>query len=179
MNLAELFLGQIPEAVYFGLFLILTKNIKEKRLLFLLLMIVEYVLLTRCIFFNTWFQVAYTIMTFLTLKVLYKDKAQITDIFTFGIASIVLIILSAISFSLFGPDMKLVTLYSRLLLVLFLVITHKRLHNIQKMYNLLWNRNDLVKKKVKSTTFRSLNVVIFNVMFYVINLGMIYALLIK
>lgn len=179
MNLAELFLGQIPEAVYFGLFLILTKNIKEKRLLFLLLMIVEYVLLTRCIFFNTWFQVAYTIMTFLTLKVLYKDKAQVTDIFTFGIASIVLIILSAISFALFGPDMKLIMLTNRILLALFLIVTNKRLHNIQKLYTKLWNRNDLVKKKVKSTTFRSLNVVIFNVMFYIINLGMIYALLIK
>ena len=106
MNLAELFLGQIPEAVYFALFLIFTKNLKEKRVLFTILMIGEYLLLKSFIHFDIWFQIGYTVMTFLTLKVLYKDKAQITDVFTFGIASIVLIIISLISFILLGPDMK-------------------------------------------------------------------------
>ena len=32
MDLMELFLGQIPEAIYFALFMIFTKNLKEKRL---------------------------------------------------------------------------------------------------------------------------------------------------
>ena len=96
MNLAELFLGQIPEAIYFALFLIFTKDFKEKRILFIVLMILEYLLLKLFIHFDVWFQIGYTIMTFLTLKVLYKNKAQITDIFTFGIASIVLIIVTVI-----------------------------------------------------------------------------------
>lgn len=179
MNLAELFLGQIPEAVYFGLFLILTKNIKEKRLLFLLLMIVEYVLLTKCIFFNTWFQVAYTIMTFLTLKVLYKDKAQVTDVFTFGIASIILILVAVLSFAIFSPHNILVVIFSRLVLFGLLVICRNKLCKLNNIYRKLWNRNDSIKRKMKSTTFRSLNIVVFNVMFYIINLGMIYALLRK
>ena len=52
MNLAELFLGQIPEAVYFALFLIFTKNLKEKRVLFIILMIGEYLLLKSFIHFD-------------------------------------------------------------------------------------------------------------------------------
>ena len=179
MNLAELFLGQIPEAVYFALFLIFTKNLKEKRVLFIILMIGEYLLLKSFIHFDIWFQIGYTVMTFLTLKVLYKDKAQITDIFTFGIASIVLIVISLISFILLGPDMTLATLLNRILLILFFIVTHKNLNTIQIVYKKFWSRNDLVSKRMKSTTFRAFSTMVFNFMFYIINLGMIYAILVR
>ena len=81
----ELLLGQIPEAIYFALFMIFTKELKTKRILYTILMVIEYVLLKFFIEYNIWFQVAYTIIQFLILKLLYKEKAQVTDIFTFGI----------------------------------------------------------------------------------------------
>ena len=49
MDLLELMLGQIPEAIYFALFIILTKELKEKRILFIILMIIEYILLKQVI----------------------------------------------------------------------------------------------------------------------------------
>lgn len=179
MNLYELFLGQVPEAIYFALFLILTKNLKNKRLLFVIIMTIEYVLSMNIEMFSTWSHVIYTILVFITLKVLYKEKAQITDVFTFGISSLVLILASAISFAIFMPNTILVIVVSRALLFIFLLLFNKKLPKIQSLYKKLWNRNDKVKTKIKSTTFRSLNVVIFNLMFYVINLGMIYALLVR
>lgn len=179
MNLYELFLGQIPEAVYFALFLIFTKKLRNKRLLFIVLMIIEYVLSMNIEMFSTWSHVIYTALVFITLKVLYKEKAQITDVFTFGISSLFLIIFSAISFAMFMPNTILVIIISRALLFIFLFLFNKKLSKIQNLYKKLWNRNDRVKTRIKSTTFRSLNVVIFNLMFYVINIGMIYALLIR
>lgn len=179
MNLAELVLGQIPEAIYFALFLIFTKSLKEKRILFIILMIVEYLLLKSFIHFDIWFQIGYTMMTFLTLKVLYKEKAQVIDIFTFGIASIILMVSSIISFLLLGPNMQFVVLISRILLILFFIFSYKYLPNIQKLYKKLWNRNDKAAKKMKSTTFRALNTVLFNLMFVVINVCMIYAMFIR
>lgn len=179
MNLAELVLGQIPEAIYFALFLIFTKSLKEKRILFVILMIVEYLLLKSFIHFDMWFQIGYTIMTFLTLKVLYRERAQVIDIFTFGIASIILMISSIISFLLLGPNMQFVVLTSRILLILFFIFSYKYLPNIQKLYKKLWNRNDKTTNKMKSTTFRALNTVIFNLMFVVINVCMIYAMFIR
>ena len=179
MNLAELVLGQIPEAIYFALFLIFTKSLKEKRILFIILMIVEYLLLKSFIHFDMWFQIGYTIMTFLTLKVLYRERAQVIDIFTFGIASIILMISSIISFLLLGPNMQFVVLTSRILLILFFIFSYKYLPNIQKLYKKLWNRNDKTTNKMKSTTFRALNTVIFNLMFVVINVCMIYAMFIR
>lgn len=83
----ELFLGQIPEAIFFALFMIYAKNIKEKRVLFVALMITEYLLLKYFIKFSIIFQITYTCMTYLIIKVLYKEKSQITDIFTFTMSS--------------------------------------------------------------------------------------------
>ena len=59
MNYLELFIGQIPEAIYFALFIIVGKNLKKKRFLFTALMILEYFILTRIFVYNIYLQVLY------------------------------------------------------------------------------------------------------------------------
>ena len=179
MDLLQLFLGQIPEAIFFALFMIYTKQLKEKRVLFVLLMIIEYLLLKTFIKFSMWFQMAYTAFTYIILKVLYKQKAQITDVFTFTIGSIILILVSAISFGIFRPNMIVGAIINRVILIIFFISLYNKLPYIQKIYKKLWNRNDKTKNKMKATTFRSLNLVIFNFIFYIINLGMIYAIFLR
>lgn len=175
----ELLLGQIPEAIYFALFMIFTKEIKEKRVVFTILMVVEYLLAKHLFIFNVWFHVVYMILVFLTLRFLYKDKAQIIDIFIFAIGSLILIICSIVSAGIYQFSSILGILCSRMTPYITLCLFHKQLPKIQKTYKLLWNRNDKNKLKMKSATFRCLNIVIFNIMFYAINAGMIYALLIR
>ena len=92
MNLAELFIGQIPEAVYFALFMILTKQLKTKRILFVVISTIEYIILLYALPFNVWSHILYFFLMYLLLKLLYKDKSQITDVFTLGIASIIMIL---------------------------------------------------------------------------------------
>ena len=172
----ELLLGQIPEAIFFALFMIYAKGLKEKRILFTILMIIEYSLLKQFIHFNIWFQIIYTFMSFIILKILYKEKAQITDIFTFSIASIILIVSSILSFLLFQPNMILVSTINRVIIFFIIIKFHNRLYKIQNIYKKLWNRNDKEQKKIKSTTFRCLNLVIFNITFYFLNLLMLYSI---
>lgn len=176
--LLKVLLGQVPEAIFFALFMIYTKDLKEKRILFTILMVLEYLLLKQFISFNIWFQILYTIITYILLKILYKQKAQITDIFTFTIANIFLVIASAL-FSLpkmlWNVDYTLCVVLCRIFLFAMLFIFKNKLYNIQKIYKKLWNRNDKVEKKIKTTTFRSLNVILFNVIFYIINIGMLLA----
>ena len=177
----ELLLGQIPEAIYFALFMIFTKELKSKRFLYIVLMIAEYLLLKHFIEFSIWFQIAYTLIQFIILKILYKEKAQITDIFTFTIASIILILSCGILYFIVWKTINNYIVYvvlNRMFLMLFLVLFHNKLYKIQDLYKLLWNRNDKKKTKMKSTTFRAVNLVIFNIMFYIINLGMIFTLFI-
>ena len=177
--LPEIIFGQIPEAIFFALFMIYTKRLKNKRLLFIILMIIEYTLIMETIRYNIWAHILVIVMTYIILKMLYKEKAQIIDIFTFGIASIVLILISIISYLIVwkttGVYMMTVIL-SRLLMLIFILIFKNKLYKIQMLYKKLWNRNDKVKKKMKSATFRALNVTIFNFMFFIINTCLIYSL---
>lgn len=170
----ELLLGQIPEAIFFALFMIYAKGIKEKRILFTILMIIEYLLLKYSFPYNWVFQIGYMVTTFLTLKILYKEKSQITDIFILLIAYIYVILVSVVSYFII-PQYILACIINRLLLFIPTILLNYRLNKIQKIYKKLWNRNNKTKK-IKSTTFRSINIFIFNIVFYILNLCMIYAI---
>ena len=179
MNILQMFLAQIPEAIYFSLFMIFTKQLKEKRILFVILMILEYLIIQKLIHYNIWLQIIYTAFVFLILKLLYKDKAQITDIFTFTISSILLIIVDVIVYftiGLFIKDYIILTIIDRIILFSLIIIFRNKLPKIQNLYKKLWNRNDKQKKHIKSTTFRCINIILFNMSFYVLNLLMIYCI---
>lgn len=172
----ELILGQIPEAIFFSLFMIYAKGIKEKRVLFTVLMVAEYLLLKSFIHFNIWFQILYTFMSYIILKILYKEKAQITDMFTFTVASIIMIISNFVIYMIVWKLFNTFIIYAilnRIFLLLFIIIFHNKLYKITDLYKKIWNRHTN-KSKIKSTTFRSINIIIFNIMFYIINIGMMF-----
>ena len=169
-------LGAVPEAIFFSLFLILSKGIKEKKLLFTVLMYIEFVLLKMIISYDVWFQIAYTFMTLLVLKVLYKDKAQITDIFAFSAGSLLLILVSAISYSvsmLVFNSYVIAYIINRFFLFGVLFLLRNKLNPLYERFMKLWNRKP--NQKVRSLTVRNVSVIIFNLMFCIINLGMIFA----
>ena len=176
--MSELLLGQIPEAIYFSLFLIFTKELKTKRILFVIVMILEYVLSLNIQIFSTWSHIIYTILVFITLKVLYKEKAQITDVFTFGISSVILMVISVVSYFLFLQNDVLAVIINRILTIITPILLRNKLSVIEDTYKKFWNKRNNNGKIIKSTTFRSVSLIVFNTMFYIINLGMIYALLI-
>lgn len=182
MNFVEILLGQVPEAIYFALFMILSKNLTTKRLLFTILNIIEYILLFIVFPFNIWSHVLYFIITYILLKVLYKEKAQITDIFTLGISSLLMIIISIPTYfivSTFTTYTIIGNLVQKLFIFLALYLLRKQLPKIQNIYKKLWNRNDKIPKRIKSTTFRAINVVIFNFMFYIINICLLAVAILK
>lgn len=175
----QILLAQIPEAIFFSIFMILTKELKENRILFTFLMTMAYLILKIFIHYSIWFHILYIFNVFIILKILYKDKAQITDIFTFGIASIILMITSAISYFVFKNYIIIALIVNRIFIFLFLFLFRNKLNKIQKMYQKLWNRNDGIKKKMKSTTFRCTNLGAFNFMFYIMYLGITFLLIKK
>ena len=149
MNILLIFLEKILEAIYFSLFLIIGKELKNKRILFTLLMIFEYLLLTSFIEYNVAFQFIYTFMTFLILKILYKEKAQITDIFLFGAASIILIFLSMFTYLTALATYKnyfISLIFNRILIFAFLFVFRKQIRNCYIKFYSLWNRRHKTKK---------------------------------
>ena len=173
----EVVLGQIPEAIYFSLFMIFAKELKEKRVLFTLIMIFEYLILLSVIKYNVLFQFIYTFMTYVILKVLYKDKAIITDIFVFMIASLILIAVSFVSYMVVLATIKnyyVAVILNRIILAVILVIFKDKLSYFYKNYKLFWNRRKGVPVKIRSLTLRNISIILFNLMFYIINIGLIY-----
>lgn len=175
----ELFIEQLPESVFFALFMILAKNLKTKRILYLILNCIEYVLLLKAFPYSIYSHVGFFVITYIILKMLYKEKSQITDMFLLAIASLFLMFTSFLpAFLMFYKICDYITyvIINRIVIFLFLYIFRNKIKNIQNFYKILWNRNDKISKKIKSTTFRSMNIVVFNFMFFIINFGLAFAI---
>lgn len=175
-NLILVILEKVLEAVYFALFLIYGKKLEKKRLLFMILMVAEYLLLTSFIYYNVMFQLLYIFLSYVILKVLYREKAQITDIFLMAVASIILIAFSAFTFltAYYTYNNYLISLIiNRILIFGFIFIFGNKINNVYKMFYQSWNRHSN-PKKIKSLTLRNISIIIFNLMFVLINFGMIY-----
>lgn len=179
MNILITVLGQIPEAIFIALFMIFAKNLKTKRLLFTFIMIAEYLLLMNLFAYNWMFHILYAVLAFIAIKLLYKDKSEITDIFIFATSYIAIIISSMICYVISSDNVIVGCIINRIMLFVPLLIVGYDLHYIEKVYRKYWNRNDKIKKKIKSVTFRSINVVVFNLLFYVINACMVCAIAMK
>lgn len=175
MKLDQLLLGQIPEAIYFALFMIFSKRLDRKRGLFIILMTIEYVLLFIPAL-SIWSYILYFVISYIILKLLYKEKSQITDVFTLGIASIILMFISAICYPIaqLMNNMIIGNLIQKICLFVFLFTTKFKLPKIQNIYKKFWNRNDKIPKLMKSVTFRCINLVLLNIMFYLINGFVLY-----
>lgn len=175
MEFLLILLEKVLEAIYFSIFLIIGKDLKKKRLLFVSIMIFEYLILKSFITYNVAFQFLYTFMTYVILKVLYKEKAQITDIFLFAVASICLIFIGIVSYFIVLLKVEyyfLALIINRILMALFLLIFKKTIREKYVEFYSLWNRHNN-PNKVKSLTLRNMSIITFNLMFWLINLGMI------
>lgn len=177
MNLLEILLGQIPEAIYFTLFMIFTKRLDKKRGLFITLMVIEYVLLFNFTPVTIWSHISYFIITYMILRLLYNEKSQITDIFTLGIASVLVIITSMISYIIITitiKDIIVCNILAKIILFIILYVSRNKSYKIQNMYKKFWNRNDKIPKPIKSITFRCINLILFNIMFFIINNSILF-----
>ena len=164
-------LGLVPEVLYFTLFLIYTKNLKEKRIKLFALISIAYILCIMISQYKTLYYISFIAIVYIILKILFKEKAQIIDIFAFSISSIYLTLLASISFMMFTDDLSnywaLYTISRILLFVPF--IFRKKFNIIYKKYCKLWNRNDKEKRPIKSITLRNISLIIVNVTIFILN----------
>ena len=176
-ELILLILEKVLEAIYFAMFLIVGKNIKNKKLLFIGIMVFEYLMLKSFIRYSVYFQVAYTFMTYVNIKVLYKEKAQITDIFLFTVGSLILIATSVLCYGIIYftiHEYVWVLLINRPLIFALLYLGRNKIPQIYKRFCSLWNRHN-IPNQIKSLTLRNISIIVFNLMFWLINVGMLIA----
>lgn len=147
----ELFVGQIPEAIYFSLFMIYAKNLKEKRILLIALMTIEYLLLFNLMPYSIYPKIVYIIISYVIMKMLYKEKTQIIDVFLLVLSIIILGLISVPLLFLNNiiNNIYVVCLISKVIIFGFLFAFRNKLNEFYKLYYRHWNRNDKEKCKIK------------------------------
>ena len=174
--LMSVLLGMLPEVLYFTLFLKYTKNLQEKTVKLGLLIGIAYIL---CMFIQRYQVVYYIIfiaLIYVILKLLYKDKAQIIDVFVIATSYFYLTIISFIISKILYNDLSnynLLLIISRLLLILPFIFRNKFNIIYQKYYK-LWNRNDNEIRPLKSITIRNISLILLNILIFVINIVCLY-----
>ena len=176
--LLSLILGMIPEVLFFTLFLIYTKDIKEKKIKFFILIGIAYILCIMISRFKTLYYICYIGMIYIILKILYKKKAQIIDVFIISLASIYLTLIDFICsrfiYNSYG-NYYIMFIVNRILLFIPFIFRNK-FNKIYKKYYSLWNRNDKVKRPIKSITLRNISLVILNSFIFILNMLTIYVI---
>lgn len=173
--LLTLLLGLLPEVIYFTLFITYTKNIKEKRIKLFLLISVSYLI---CVVLQRW-QVLYYVSTivliYLSMKLLYKKKTQIIDVFIISIACLWITLLSFLLIFFVNKDLSnymLVYCIERILLFTPFIFRNK-FNVLYKKYCKLWNRNDKEKRPIKSITLRNVSLILLNSFIFLLNIAII------
>jgi len=169
----SILLGLVPEVLYFTLFITYTKNIKEKRVKLFLLISVAYFLCILVQEYQILYYIALIVLIYIILKILYKQKVQIIDVFIISFAYLWLAILSAILF-IFLNDNNFVFLSIIDRIFLYLPFIFKNKFNvIYKKYYKFWNRNDAEKRPIKSITLRNISLILLNGLIFLLNITII------
>ena len=162
--LISILLGLVPEVLYFTLFICYTKNIKEKRIKLFLLIGIAYFI---CMIFQRYkliYYLMFVILIYIILKILYKQKTQIIDIFIISFSLTYLVIISAILFLFMGNtyDNYFIFYIINRIFIFSIFIFKNKFRKIYLKYCSLWNRNDNINRPIKSITLRNLSLILVN-----------------
>ena len=179
--LLTIFVGMLPEVIYFTLFLIYTKNIKTKKVKLFFLIMVVYILCILLDMYKIIYYIMFIFLIYLVLKILYKDKTQIIDIFIINVAFIYVCFISYICFLFVKNNVTIyyiMTIINKILLFLPFIFKNK-FYKLYKKYCSLWNRNDKENRPIKSITLRNISFISLNLFIFICDIVCLYILNLK
>lgn len=174
--LISILFGLIPEVLYFTLFLSYAKNIKEKKIRLFLYIGIAYLINIVLCDYNIMYNISFLFLVYIILKILYKQKAQIVDIFLIIYGSFYLTLLSFLV--CLANDLKsyyICYIINRILLFVPFLFRSK-FNYLYKKYYSFWNRDYTHKKAIKSITLRNISLITINGIIFVMNIICIYVL---
>lgn len=174
--LINILLGALPEVIFFSLYLIFIKQLKTKKILLSIMIFISYIVcivLYRYVVIN---YIIFIICVYIILKVLYRNEIKIIDIFVFSIAFFYVSFISWICYFII-PNYYIAWFPNRILLFIPLFFQDK-LRKMYEFYLCLWERNDAIKKPIKSITTRNISLFAINLFIFFANIVCLYIKLI-
>lgn len=171
-------IGYILQSIYFSTFILNTKDIKDKRILFNTLVFGEFIFLKYICNMNYTinFEIAFGVLLYLIIKLVYKQKARITDLTIYILAMIFLGIINVATILLLGVNMYSV-IVGNILPIIFVYILRSKLMEIDNFYTRFWNKHNN-SKVFKSITIRGFSSILTTITFLLAHLWLIYGALI-
>jgi hypothetical protein len=169
-------IGCVLQPLYLCLFMLFVKNIKEKRLIFIFLSIIDYIIIQNIVKFNISVNadLVYIVFFYINIKTLDKEKARITDIITYIVSFLSMGIFSMIYVSILG--FKIITIIVTFLtLILIMLLLKDKLYAIEQFYNKFWNKHNF--KFMKSVTIRGFSATLTIITFVILHIWLIYGIL--
>ena len=138
-------------------------------------MTLAYVLCVLISQYKILYYVAFIFISYLAMKLIYKEKVQIIDIFVFSICLMYLTLISFICSLFTKEDMSnyyIMLVINRITLIIPFVFKNK-FNVLYNKYKSLWNRNDKIKRPIKSITLRNVSLILLNSFIFITNLAII------
>lgn len=170
----SIILGLIPEFLYYFIYLTKIKELKGNNILFFILTFINYFLSMLLIRHSFIMYVVFDTVEYLILKILYKNKVCITDLFLILFVETYLLIISVLCFFLIS-NYIVAFIVNRILMFIPLILLNK-IRLLYKRYKNMWNRNDKKKNLIKSLTLRNASLIIMNILIIVTYLILMYSL---
>lgn len=164
--------GMLIEIVYFTFFLIYVKNINKRKFLLFILIGISYITCIMLSRFKLLYYIGFIVSVYLILKLLYKNKAYITDLFIFSLSTLYLTLTNYVLHFFIASDNSnyyIIYILSRIMLLLPFIFK-KKFNELYIKYMSLWNRNDETKRPIKSITLRNVSLIIMNLFIFLMNI---------
>lgn len=164
-----LLLGNLFEVLFISFMIYKTKGLHEKFFtLFLGITFIYFIggAIVNFTYNNQYiFYILFDVLTFILLKMLYKKKAQVPDIFVVYYFEMILNFTSLICMKIF--DYNMVAFYVNRAMLVFICCFYKKFAELYKIYINNWNRKD--GNKIKAITVRNISILAMNLTLYIIN----------
>lgn len=162
-------LGSIFEICFIAIMLIKIKGIKTKRWLVFLITLISYFasgVLVSFTYNNQYLcYISLNIFIYLLMKLFYKEKFQIIDVFLIYYIIMTVNFTCLIMMKIIGYNLQF--LYLNRLTLIFIMLLSNKLRVLYKKYIKYWNRKD--GNKIKSITVRNISIITMNTLLYIIN----------
>ena len=171
-------IGLVLQSIYFAYFMVSVKNLRNKKIEYILFVMIEFWFLKYICKLNYTinFELMLGILMCIILKLFYQIKFRITDFIIYIISLVFLGIISVSILIMIGANIYSVILGNLLAICLTYLLRHK-LIKIDDFFNKFWNRHN-IKKALKSVTIRGFSSVLTIITFLLIHLWLIYGILI-
>ena len=146
------------------------KDINSQKVVIYIIILISYIISSVMINFTYKNQIymllILAVMIYLFMKIIFKNKFQISDIFLIYYISATILIIAILTQLIFGYTLTALII-DRIILLIIALMLGKYLRKIYKIYLYNWNRGE--NHKIKSITIRNVSIIIMNLTIFIIN----------